>query len=161
MQGCQVTIFFKSVVDENGEPSFISIPGASKCLTTAHVQNAKYHIEQAKVLITNNGISLPTALEGLKLGKLYGALTIYNPSPMVFELPEELCTNTDILILNMDEASILTKTKVTNLSEAKHACVWFHNKGIPCVVLTMRENGAMMSLIRLDDPCGKSKLFSC
>ena len=150
---------FDSVVDESGEPSFISIPGASKYLTTAHVKNAKHCIEQAKVVITNNGISLPTALESLKLGKCYGALTIYNPSPQLVEIPNELCTNTDVLMLNMDEAAILTKAEVTNLSEAEHACVWFHNKGIPCVVLTMGENGAIVSVISLDDAQNKCKLF--
>lgn len=159
MLKCIIYYLFISVVDESGEPSFISIPGASKCLTTAHVKNAKHCIEQAKVLITNNGIPLLAALEGLKLGKCSGALTIYNPSPQLFEFPDELCTNIDVLMLNTDEASILTKVEVTNPSQAEHACVWFHDKGIPCVVLTMGENGAMVSAIGLDGAQDKCKLL--
>jgi ribokinase len=145
------------VVDKDGEPSYISISGASKCVTTAHVNNAKHVIQQGKVLITNNGIPLPTAIEGLKLGKHFGAITIYNPSPNALELPIELYANTDILMLNMDEASALRKAKVTARSEAEDACIWFHDKGVPCVVMTMRESGAIVSVNVLDGGQGKCK----
>jgi ribokinase len=102
------------------------------------------------VLVTNNGIALTTALEALKLGKHYGAITIYNPAPAIIELPDELYTNVDILMLNMNEASAVTKTMVTSCSEAEDACLWFHDKGVLCVVLTMGENGALVSVNGLD-----------
>ena len=147
------------VVDGDGEPSYISIPGASKHLTTGHVNNAKHVIQQCKVLVSNNGIAVPTALEGLKLGKHYGAITIYNPAPRIYELPDELYKNTDILMLNMHEATALTKTKVSGQPEAENACVWFHAKGVPCVVLTVGKNGAIVSLNKMDVCQGKGKCF--
>ena len=143
------------IVGKDGEPSFISIRGASKCLTTAHVNDAKHVIEQGKFLITNMGIPLSTALESLKLGKQCGAITIYNPAPSVTELPDEFYPNTDVLMLNMNEATALTKASVTARSEAEVACTWFHEKGVLCVVLTMGENGAIVSVNGLDNSQGK------
>jgi sugar/nucleoside kinase (ribokinase family) len=57
----------------------------------------------------------------------------------------------------MDEASALTKAKVTARSEAEDACIWFHDKGVPCVVMTMRESGAIVSVNVLDGAGGQGK----
>ena len=63
-------------------------------------------------------------------------------------------------MLNMNEAAGLTKTKVIGRSEAEDACIWFHDKGVPCVVMTMRENGAMLSVNGLDGSQKKCKFFT-
>ena len=106
------------------------------------------------------GIPLMTALESLKLGKGCGAITIYNPAPSVSKLPDEFYTNTDVLMLNMNEATALTKASVTGCSEAEVACTWFHDKGVLCVVLTMGENGALVSVNGLDNSQDKCKFLS-
>lgn len=136
-----------SIVDNDGEPSFISIPGANKLLTVGHVHQAKSVIEKGKVLIANCGIPLSTALEALKLGKASGLVTVYNPAPKVLtELDGEFYTNTDVLVLNMDEAASLTRASVGDKDEVMSACLWFHNCGVRHVVISMREHGAMGSV---------------
>ncbi|XP_046851171.1 ribokinase-like isoform X2 [Xenia sp. Carnegie-2017] len=139
------TAMTNCIVDNQGEPSYISIPGASKYVSLTHIHNAKHVIEQSKVLVTNNGIPSSTALEALKLGKKCGCITVYNPSPMIYELPDELWENVDVLILNMKEASVLTGLEVTSNFGCKEACHWFHNRGIFCVILTMGDCGANIS----------------
>lgn len=149
------------VVDNQGEPSYISIPGASKYVSLTHIHNAKHVIEQSKVLVTNNGIPSSTALEALKLGKKCGCITVYNPSPMIYELPDELWENVDVLILNMKEASVLTGLEVTSNFGCKEACHWFHNRGIFCVILTMGDCGANISFNDLGNCELSLNFFAC
>lgn len=134
------------IVDDEGEPSFISIAGVTKLLTAEHIDQAKCIIEKGRVLITNKGIPLPTALAALKLGKSSGLLTIFNPAPKLSELDDEFYTNTDIFVLNMDEAASLTNTSVRTQQDVQAACSWFHKRGVHRVVITMRENGAVGSI---------------
>ncbi|XP_028393773.1 ribokinase-like isoform X2 [Dendronephthya gigantea] len=138
------------IVNEDGEPSYISVPGAGKCLSISNINDAKHIIEQGKIVISNNGIPLSTAIEGLKLGKHYGAITMYNPSPNLHEMPDDLCSNMDILLLNTTEATTLTKIKVSGPSDAEDACAWFHDKGIQCVVMTMGKDGVVVSAVCLE-----------
>lgn len=96
--------------------------------------------------MTNKGIPLPTALAALKLGKVCGLTTIFNPAPRVAELDWEFYTNTDTFVLNMEEAATLTHTNVSNQDEVLEACLWFHECGVRCVVITMGKDGALGSV---------------
>jgi len=71
-------------------------------------------ISASRVLVCQLEISVESSLEALRLAKRHGLTTIFNPCPIVADLPAEMFELTDILCLSPTEVihSIIEKINV-------------------------------------------------
>lgn len=92
------------MIDDNGDNAIVSIKGGAKDqLTFGEVKHCIEDFKSAKIFITGFEIPVETALEGAKLAKQMGMVTILNPAPA---LEEEMgvIDYIDIIIPNESEA---------------------------------------------------------
>lgn len=100
-------------------------------------------IQQANIILTQ----LETPLETIEylVDKITDKQTfILNPAP-ARELPQELLKKVDILTPNETEVSILSGIEVKDVNTAKQAAKELHNKGVAIVIITLGEQGALLS----------------
>jgi ribokinase len=102
--GCGVNI-----VDKQGIPEMIVIPGANAELSAQHVSSAFETYRQPKVVLTQMEIDPLVALHAARMGKLRGAIAIVNAAPATaWPLPPaERADVVDILVVNETEAALL------------------------------------------------------
>jgi len=92
------------MIDDNGDNAIISIKGGVQAeLTFEEVKHCIEDFKAAKIFITGFEISVRTALEGAKLAKQLGMLTILNPAPARDE-SMGILDYIDIFIPNESEA---------------------------------------------------------
>lgn len=130
-------------VDSFGENCIIVEPGANGSLSPEDVDNAKEAIEQADLLLMQLEIPMETVIQAATMAKAKGVKVILNPAPAQF-LPNELLSNTSIIIPNRTEAEILSGIKVTDWASAKLAAKIISEKGISTVIITLSSSGALL-----------------
>lgn len=91
------------MIDDNGDNAIVSIKGVRNTLTFEEVKPCIEDFKSAKIFITGFEIPVKTALDGAKLAKELGMLTILNPGPAPEESIGEL-DYIDIIIPNETEA---------------------------------------------------------
>src|ERR1700690_2807373 len=92
------------MIDDNGDNAIVSIEGGEEDqLAYEEVENCIEEYKSAKIFITGFEIPVRTALEGAKLAKQLGMITILNPEPAQ-EAPMRLLDYIDIIIPNESEA---------------------------------------------------------
>lgn len=95
------------MIDDNGDNAIVSIDGGEHDqLSFEEVEAGIKEFRSAKIFITGFEIPVKTALEGAKLAKQLGMLTILNPAPAQSE-SLGILDYIDILIPNETEAKIL------------------------------------------------------
>jgi len=72
-------------------------------MNSSCVRAAETLISASRVLVCQLEISAESSLEALRLAKRHGVTTIFNPSPIVANLPIQMFQLTDILILTPTE----------------------------------------------------------
>ena len=98
------------MIDDNGDNAIISIKGGVQDeLTFAEARPCIEDFNSAKIFITGFEIPVRTALEGAKLAKHEGMITIVNPAP-AREEPMGNLDYVDIFIPNESEAKSLVGT---------------------------------------------------
>jgi ribokinase len=92
------------MIDDNGDNAIVSIKGGEEDqLAFEEVKNCIEEFKSAKIFITGFEIPVETALEGAKLAKQLGMITILNPAPAQ-EVSMGLLDYIDIIIPNESEA---------------------------------------------------------
>ena len=74
-----------------------------------------------------------------------GKQVILNPAPAAV-LPEQIWRWIDIVTPNEVEAEFYTGISVESEESAGSAAAWFHERGVNCVIITMGEKGAYLSV---------------
>lgn len=93
-------------VEPGGENTIIVSPGANAHFSPADVAAARPMFGRAAVVSTQLEIPLPAVAAAMNMAAACGARAVLNPSPPV-ELPAEILSLCDPLILNEPEASFL------------------------------------------------------
>jgi len=83
------------------------------------------------------------ALEGLKLAREHGKITILNPAPAA-SLPDEIFGLCDYITPNETETEALTGLPVHTLEEAEKAAHALAQKGVGTPIITMGAQGAYL-----------------
>jgi ribokinase len=141
-------------VDNMGQNIINVVMGANAKLDYNIIDKHHQTIQAAKVVLTQ----LETPLETIEYlaNKIADKQTfILNPAP-ARELPQELLKKVDILTPNETEASILSGVQVIDIDSAKLAAKELHEKGVGTVVITLGEQGALLS----KDNGKEQKLFA-
>ncbi len=133
------------VVDEvKGENAIVVVPGSSFQLTADEVERAAEVIAHSAIFLTQLELPLAIVEHGLRLARKLGVPTILNPAPAQ-TLPEDVYACCDYLTPNETEAAILTGQRVDGIAAAERAAEALLARGVGHVVVTLGENGALVS----------------
>ncbi|HEY54396.1 MAG TPA: ribokinase [Caldilineae bacterium] len=130
-------------VDESGQNSIVVASGANWRLTVDDVQATLAEIDAFDVLVMQLESPLPVVEAAAKLARERGARVALNPAP-ARALPTSLLAQTDVLIPNESETSLLTGLPVESLSQAEEAARALLEQGVGAVVLTLGSRGALV-----------------
>ena len=120
------------MVDRSGENSILVAPGANNTfvgLSEAEVQA----IRDADVLVCQQEIPVETVIAATRVARAGGTRTVLNAAP-ARELPTDLVTNVDLLVVNEVEAQAITGGDATDMPALLAL--------VPRVVLTLGGSGS-------------------
>lgn len=136
-----------TAVNNSGEPAFISLAGANRHLSIADIKMAEKIIKSCTVMVCDKGIPLKIAAAALQYGKQLGSKTVFNPSPKLESLSQDVYLHCDTLVLNREEGESLTDISAGNMEGAMKIVFKLHQWGTSQVVLTLGSEGAISSEI--------------
>jgi ribokinase len=139
-------------VDDSGENSIVVASGANMRVTSLDVDTAQEAISAADLLLLQLEIPLKTVQQAAMLAKRKNVTVVLNPAP-ARKITSELLSLVDFLIPNETETALLTGLPVDSQSEIRNAASSLLTSGIKTVILTLGENGALLSQE------GKSDIF--
>jgi len=129
------------MVDAQGENSITLAPGALARLTPAHVQQHERLFREADVCIVSLEIAVEAALEGLRLARTHGSITILNPAPAPpTDAVPTLVALADWVTPNEHEAAAMSGELGGPEEQARHLLAL----GARGVVVTLGSAGALI-----------------
>ncbi len=133
-------------VREDGENTIIVAPGANADLHPADVRRAfEELVDTPKVVLAQ--LEIPMKSAGacfLEAQSREVPWRILNPAPAA-EIPDAIYRTINVIVPNETEAEFLTGIKLHE-DEALPACAtFFHEKGVPYVVITLGSKGVFLS----------------
>lgn len=130
-------------VEDKGENRIIVVPGANARLTENDVESLSAEINSCRFVLTQLEIPLPTVLRVAEMASAAGKQLILNPAP-ARPLPDSLLQKVFLITPNETEAEILTGIRVSDVESARRAALWFREKGVQQIVITMGSQGAFI-----------------
>lgn len=130
-------------VEDKGENRIIVVPGANARLTENDVESLSAEINSCRFVLTQLEIPLPTVLRVAEMTSAAGKQLILNPAP-ARPLPDSLLQKVFLITPNETEAEILTGIRVSDVESARRAALWFREKGVQQIVITMGSQGAFI-----------------
>ncbi|ETY72698.1 ribokinase [Lactiplantibacillus fabifermentans T30PCM01] len=131
---------------DSGQNSIIVQHGANAELSVADIEQAKSVIAQADFTVAQAETPLAVATAAFKIAHQAGKTTILNPAPAQKQLPAELLAETDLIIPNETESSLITGIAVTNdISSYQANADYYHKLGIAGVIITLGSSGSYVS----------------
>ena len=131
-------------VDAKGENCIVVAPGANTSLSTVDIDNAITAIEEANIIMMQLEIPLSTVVHTIKIATGKNKKVILNPAPAA-PLPDELYAGLFLLTPNEKEAELLSGIAVTDKDAAAKAALFFIDKGVQHVIITLGKEGALWS----------------
>lgn len=129
------------LVDEQGENSIAVAPGANNTLTPSLIDEARFVISGADIVLLQMEIPLETVFYTLEFAASLGKKVLLNPAP-AYKLDEKLFKYLHILVMNETEAETMTDIKINSKVEAALAADEVLRKGVEIAIITMGEQGA-------------------
>ncbi|ASJ74408.1 ribokinase [Granulosicoccus antarcticus] len=140
MSDCPTGAAFIFVNDSNGENAIIVYPGSGGTLSAQNVEARRSVIESSKVFVTQLEQPVEAAMQGLKIARDAGVITIFNPAPAE-SFPEEMLSLCDFIIPNETEARDIVGFPVTTVEQARAAATQLRERGAGVAVITLGEKG--------------------
>jgi len=131
------------IVDSKGTNIIIVASGSNLQVTEEFVESRKDIIGNAKIVICQLEIPIPSVIATLKIARSKNVMTILNTAPAQKALPDELFALCDIVCPNETETEILAGIPVHNVEDAKKAGQQLLNKGSKNVIITLGEKGSV------------------
>jgi ribokinase len=132
------------IIDKDGRNLISVVPGANFRLSKADIDDAVNVISDSSIV----GFQLENNFEiveyAVKKVHDMGVKTLLDPAPAK-KLPESLYPSVDYIKPNEHEATILTEIPVTDIVSAKEAGHWFIERGVTTVIITLGEQGAVLT----------------
>lgn len=129
-------------VDDAGENSIVLVPGANGALRPEHLDPSAF--VGAAVVTLSLEVGLEVLTEAALFAREVGALTVFNPSPLV-DLPDALGA-VDVMVVNELEARQLAGDPALDLASERDALGFFRtlqSRGVRAGVVTLGERGAV------------------
>lgn len=130
------------VVEHSGNNAITVVSGANYQLTEDDVERYRSEIEQAKILLVQLEIPIPTVKQSLLIAKQAGGITILNPAPAAV-LDSEMLENIDILTPNEIELELLSGCPTETMEEIQAAGNRLLEQGVKELIVTLGERGCV------------------
>lgn len=132
------------VDDLKGDNSIVIAAGANGRVSLEDLRKAESLLREAKALILQFEVPLQVVESAAELARQYGLKVVLNPAP-AYPVDLDFLLRADYLILNETEIEILSQHKVNSLESARVAAQAWVRKGLPVVILTLGEKGALLA----------------
>jgi ribokinase len=144
--GCALILF-----DRQGQNCIAVSPGANYALEPTHINACAAVIRQARMLVMQMELSVPTALRALMIAAENGTPTLFNYAPVRGDIP--LSAHIHVLVVNEHEAAALTGLPVETVEQAARAAQALRAQGPRIVVLTLGALGAYVASAEVERHC--------
>jgi ribokinase len=131
------------IVDQNGENSIVVAGGANLRVSPRDLDGLDGLLPQAKLLLLQFEVPLETSRRAMEIAARHNLKVILNPAPARAVSPQ-LLAQADYVVPNETEASLLTGIEVTDLASAEKAARKLLSCGVPVVIVTLGEKGALV-----------------
>ncbi len=131
-------------VDDSGENSIVVAPGANAGLTRDNLEPSLEKIVDPGFYLMQLEVPIDTIKFALQYARQRGIKTILNPAPADPGITD-LLDMVDYITPNSSEAEILTGIPITDMEQAKLAAAALHRLGSKHVIITLGEQGAIIS----------------
>jgi len=131
------------LVDDHGENSIVVTAGANHMLSIADIKRIPPLFLTAKYLVLQLEIPLDVVQYSIEEAKKNDMRVVLNTAPAYHEVNSFL-DQVDYLLLNETEAQIYTGRNVLDLADAESSVKDLLRMGVPVVVLTIGERGALL-----------------
>jgi len=131
------------VTDEKGARTITVSPGANLNLSAADLQDMRFEIASADVLLLQLEIPADTVRYAASLARSSGAKVILNPSPAL-PVSDEILRSVSVLTPDASEAERLTGITITDERSAELAGRILLERGLDRVIITLRSKGALV-----------------
>ena len=128
------------VIAASGENQIVVSPGANSSLSPQDLAAARSCIAGASLVLAQLEVPTATVAEAFRLGREAGAVTVLNAAPALVDIPDEVWTNTDFLIVNETEARQLTGHAT---EDDRQLCHILSSRVRLGVVITLGAKGAI------------------
>jgi ribokinase len=135
------------VVGGDGDNSIVIAQQANLKLSAADVEDARSLIESAGIVMLQMEVPMETNIAAAKVAHRAGVPVALNPAPAPEDgkLPEELLRHLTFIIPNQTEVQQLTGIEATTRGGATQAAAALRALGPKTVILTLGEQGALLS----------------
>lgn len=130
------------VVEGNGQNRILVVPGANSCVDIAYVEKHLEIIKEADIVVAQLEIPVETVEYALRKAKEFGKVTILNPAP-ARELSEEIIKNSDFIIPNESELSVITGIETESEEGIIKASEKLLGMGVKTLIVTLGSKGSL------------------
>ena len=130
------------VLEESGDNAIVVCPGASGTISEADVEAWSGAISDARIFLTQLEQPVEPTFRALRVARLAGAITIFNPAPAA-PLPEGMLSFCDYVTPNETELEQLTGVPCASPDEAATGARILLERGAGAVVATLGRHGAL------------------
>ncbi|MDO4612735.1 MAG: ribokinase [Actinomycetaceae bacterium] len=131
-------------VDEAGENTIVYSPGANGTLDVEWVESIRDRLEGAGVLGLCLETPIDVVVEAARIVHEAGGQVLLNNSPFNPDLPHDLVTPTDVLLINEHEASHMLGRDVDAETDPRDLVAPFGSLGFDRVILTLGAHGSIV-----------------
>ncbi len=146
-------------LSSKGDNAIVVASGANASMghEKEHYTRILEALQQAQALVLQLEIPVETVSKLITAAHKTGLLVVLNLAPAQ-QLPREILQQVSVLVLNENEASLLSGQRVENIEDARVVATVLHERGIATVVITLGSQGA---LLITDDEKGNVHSISC
>ena len=140
-----------------GNNAIVVASGANMHVGTDKAQMTSFFeaIGRARALVVQMEIPVETVISLVRAAHKAGVPVILNVAPVQI-LPAETLKQVEVLIVNENEASVLSGQRVDTLEDAQIVGRVLHEQGIAKVVITLGSQGAILVT---SDSAGKTRMI--
>ncbi len=131
-------------VDDAGENSIVVVSGANGQMHPAWIDESIEAIAWADWVVLQLEIPIETVKHVIALARHAGKQIVLNPAPVPLRFDAELF-HVDLLCPNQSEAEAILGITITNIDDARSAAIALRQRGANRVVITLGDQGAIMS----------------
>jgi ribokinase len=132
-------------VEDSGKNAIVVVPGSNGRLAPADLDAITPLIQDAAVVVLQCEIPLDTVYRAIELSHACGTLVVLNPAPFRGLDLARIARGVTYFVPNETEAAQVWGKPVENLAQAEHCASWLQTQGIPCVIITLGEQGCMVA----------------
>src|ERR1700688_8538 len=132
-------------VEDSGKNAIVVVPGSNGRLAPADLDAITPLIKDAAVVVLQFEIPLDTVYRAIELSHASGTLVVLNPAPFRGLDLARITRGVTYFVPNETEAAQVWGKPVENLAQAENCASWLQSQGIPCVIITLGEQGCMVA----------------